>query len=67
MTCWFDVGYKSCVLLAHDWGGAIAWGMTIRYPETVDRLVIFNSPHPMAFGKVMSTDRRQLAKSWYSL
>uniref|UniRef100_A0A914UI71 AB hydrolase-1 domain-containing protein n=1 Tax=Plectus sambesii TaxID=2011161 RepID=A0A914UI71_9BILA len=59
------LGYKSCVLLAHDWGGAIAWGVAARYPEIVDRLVICNCPHPKGMQKAIQSDRGQLLKSWY--
>jgi pimeloyl-ACP methyl ester carboxylesterase len=35
---------KSCVLVAHDWGGAIAWTFAAAYPAYVKRLVIINAP-----------------------
>ena len=32
------LGYKSCVLVAHDWGGAVAWGFAANFPQYVDRV-----------------------------
>uniref|UniRef100_T1IWN7 AB hydrolase-1 domain-containing protein n=1 Tax=Strigamia maritima TaxID=126957 RepID=T1IWN7_STRMM len=43
------LGKESCVLVAHDWGGALAWRLTIEYPDLVDKLVVMNCPHPTAF------------------
>jgi len=30
-----QLGYKSCVLVGHDWGAIVAWGVSILY-ETID-------------------------------
>lgn len=57
-------GYKSCVLVAHDWGGAIAWSFAYAYPEMVDKLIVMNIPHPAKFAEGLRT-RQQLLKSWY--
>ncbi|WP_293340633.1 alpha/beta hydrolase [Microcoleus sp. CAWBG58] len=58
------LGYKSCVLVAHDWGGAIAWSFAYAYPEMVDKLIVMNIPHPAKFAEGLRT-RQQLLKSWY--
>jgi pimeloyl-ACP methyl ester carboxylesterase len=57
-------GYKSCVLVGHDWGGAIAWSFAYAYPEMVDKLIVMNLPHPAKFAEGLRT-RQQLLKSWY--
>ncbi len=57
-------GYKNCVLVAHDWGGAIAWSFAYAYPEMVDKLIVMNMPHPTKFAEGLRT-RQQLLKSWY--
>jgi pimeloyl-ACP methyl ester carboxylesterase len=36
-------------LVAHDWGGAVAWNLANQHPQLVHRLAIVNSPHPGAF------------------
>ncbi|XP_071964565.1 epoxide hydrolase 4-like [Antedon mediterranea] len=60
-----ELGYSSCVLVAHDWGGAIAWYVAMEYPELVDKLIINNVPHPDRFSKHMSSHWSQFRKSWY--
>ncbi|PNW88007.1 hypothetical protein CHLRE_01g010550v5 [Chlamydomonas reinhardtii] len=39
------LGYSSCTLLAHDWGGVVAWAAAGRYPGLCDRLVALAAPH----------------------
>lgn len=58
------LGYKDCLLVAHDWGGAIAWNFTYAYPEMVEKLVVLNIPHPAKFIAGLRTPQ-QLLKSWY--
>ncbi len=58
------LGYESCVLVAHDWGGAIAWCFAYAYPELLEKLIIMNLPHPAKFANGLWTIE-QLQKSWY--
>ena len=39
---------RSIVLVAHDWGGALAWRLAAQRPELIKQLLIINSPHPAA-------------------
>jgi pimeloyl-ACP methyl ester carboxylesterase len=57
-------GAKDVLLMAHDWGGALAWSVALIAPELIRRLVILNLPHPACFAREL---RRpvQLTKSWY--
>ncbi len=32
-----------CSLILHDWGGAIGMGYAVRYPETIEKLIILNT------------------------
>ena len=61
------LGRERAVLVAHDWGGVVAWRFAIDYPEAVDRLVVMNAPHPVTFLKSLRSDRSQQLKSWYML
>ena len=58
------LGYDSCILVAHDWGGAIAWNFAYTYPQMVQKLIVLNIPHPALFAKGLRTPQ-QLLKSWY--
>jgi pimeloyl-ACP methyl ester carboxylesterase len=37
---------RKFVLVAHDWGGIVAWTFAMHHPEMLEKLVIINSPHP---------------------
>jgi pimeloyl-ACP methyl ester carboxylesterase len=52
-------------LIAHDWGGAIAWNLAALRPELLRRLVIVNSPHPALFQRELSSSAAQQAGSAY--
>lgn len=58
------LGYESCVLVAHDWGGAIAWNFAYAHPDMVEKLIILNLPHPAKFAQGLSTPQ-QLLRSYY--
>ncbi len=52
-------------LIAHDWGGAVAWTLAALRPELVKRLVIVNSPHPATFLRELRHSPEQQAASAY--
>jgi pimeloyl-ACP methyl ester carboxylesterase len=58
---------RKFVLVAHDWGGAVAWAFAIAHPEMLERLVIVNAPHPGVFGKLLASDPAQQKASSYML
>ncbi len=58
------LGYEKCVLVAHDWGGLIAWSFAYAYPEMVERLVIMNFPHSAKFFEGLRNPQ-QILRSWY--
>ena len=53
------------VLVAHDWGGAVAWSVAISHPERLSRLVMLNSPHPYVFWRELCASPAQRAASTY--
>jgi pimeloyl-ACP methyl ester carboxylesterase len=59
------LGYSSCILAAHDWGAAVSWYVTAKYPELVDRLIVMNCPHSKVFTNYVRRNCGQLFKSWY--
>ena len=52
-------------LVAHDWGGAVAWNLANQHPELLRRLAIVNSPHPGAFLRELQHNAVQQAASQY--
>jgi len=58
------LGYEKCILVGHDWGGAIAWSFAHTYPEMVERLIVMNIPHPAKFAEGLRTPQ-QLMRSSY--
>jgi pimeloyl-ACP methyl ester carboxylesterase len=59
------LGYSSCVLVAHDWGGAVAWYVADTAPELINKLIILNAPHISIMGEEITSTWRQWLKSWY--
>jgi pimeloyl-ACP methyl ester carboxylesterase len=52
-------------LVAHDWGGAVAWNLANQHPHRMRQLVIVNSPHPGPLLKALQHDPAQIAASAY--
>jgi pimeloyl-ACP methyl ester carboxylesterase len=61
----FDAsGARKLTLVAHDWGGAIAWMFAINRVRPVERLVVMNLPHPICFAEALK-HWPQRRRSWY--
>jgi epoxide hydrolase 4 len=52
-------------LIAHDWGGAVAWTFAVQQPQLLKRLVIINSPHPATFLRELQHNPEQQRASAY--
>ena len=50
-------GCRETLLLGHDWGGIVAWYFAMRRLRALERLALFNIPHP-------ETARTALRRSW---
>ena len=52
-------------LVAHDWGGAVAWNLANQLPHLTKLLLIINSPHPGTFLRELQGNPAQQAASAY--
>jgi pimeloyl-ACP methyl ester carboxylesterase len=59
------LGYERCVMVAHDWGGAVAWSFAAHHPQYLGRLVIVNAPHPVTFARELRDNAAQRRASAY--
>jgi pimeloyl-ACP methyl ester carboxylesterase len=57
-------GQLAC-LVAHDWGGALAWSVAAQHPAAMRRLAIVNAPHPATFQRELANSPTQQASSAY--
>ncbi len=57
-------GLESAHVVAHDWGGIVAWALGAWHPERVRTLTALSVPHPGAMAKAMVTSDQAL-RSYY--
>ena len=60
-----NAGGQLACLVAHDWGGAVAWGVANQLPQLMKKLAIINSPHPGTFLRELKSNPKQQAASAY--
>lgn len=53
------------LLVAHDWGGAVAWNLAAQKPALMRRLLVVNSPHPACLLRELRTNPAQQLASAY--
>jgi pimeloyl-ACP methyl ester carboxylesterase len=61
------LGHKKFILVAHDWGGACAWALALAHPESIEKLIIINAPHPAVFQRELRDNPAQQKASQYML
>lgn len=59
------LGYKKCVLVAHDWGALIGWEFIGHHMELISKYVLLAAPSFEVFSKVGLSEMEQFRKSWY--
>jgi pimeloyl-ACP methyl ester carboxylesterase len=55
---------EKVVLVAHDWGGPVAWGVAEGHPELLRGLVVLNGPPPGVWGAEMQKDPQKTASGY---
>lgn len=58
-------GQPAACVVAHDWGGALAWNLAIQHPALLQQLLIINAPHPGTFVRELQHNPAQQAASQY--
>jgi pimeloyl-ACP methyl ester carboxylesterase len=61
------LGHRRFTLVAHDWGGAVAWAFAMAHPGMLERAVLINAPHPAVFARLLRDDPAQQKASQYML
>ncbi|MBF6631091.1 MAG: alpha/beta fold hydrolase [Comamonas sp.] len=58
-------GRPAACVIAHDWGGALAWNLANQHPRLMQQLLIINAPHPGSFLRELQHNPAQQAASQY--
>lgn len=56
---------QAAAVVAHDWGGAVAWSLAGQHPEGMRQLAILNAPHAGTFLRDLQHHPAQQAASAY--
>lgn len=59
-------GREKAIVMAHDWGGAIAWQLAFHAPQAVEKLIILNLPHPRGLARELANNPAQQKASEYA-
>src|SRR5262249_6384337 len=57
---------KKAIIVGHDWGGAVAWGLAMSKPELVEKLVVLDCPHPAGISRELAKNEAQQKASAYA-
>ena len=56
---------RAAAVVGHDWGASVAYALAIRAPERLERLVVLNGVHPIAFQEALAGGGAQTERSRY--
>jgi len=59
------LGHKRFILVAHDWGGGVAWAFALAHPEYLEKLIVVNMTHPGIFQRELHNNPAQQKASEY--
>lgn len=59
------IGDEPLIVLGHDWGSAVAYGLAMFKPRLVERLIVMNGVHPVPFQQAVAAGGDQTAASQY--
>jgi len=60
------LGRDKAVIAGHDWGGRVAWGFAMKYPEMTSQLIICNLPHPRGVARERAHNNEQKINTAYA-
>jgi len=60
------LGRDRAVIVGHDWGGRVAWGFAMKYPEMTHRLIVCNLPHPRGVAYERAHNNEQKINTAYA-
>lgn len=59
------IGDARVIVIGHDWGSAVAYGLAMFQPRLVERLIIMNGVHPVPFQRAVAAGGAQTEASQY--
>jgi epoxide hydrolase 4 len=60
------LGREKAIIVGHDWGGAVSWGLAMYQPQFVEKLIILNLPHPRGLARELAKNPQQQKNSQYA-
>lgn len=61
------LGHQKFILVAHDWGGSVAYAFAMRHPDYLEKLIVINTFHPGTFNRELQENPKQKEASQYIL
>ncbi|MEO9572738.1 MAG: alpha/beta hydrolase [Tateyamaria sp.] len=59
------IGSEAVIVVGHDWGSAVAYGLAMFRPDLVSHLVVANGVHPIVFQRAIAAGGAQSEASQY--
>ena len=61
------LGQQKFIMVAHDWGGSVAYAFALRHPDYLEKLIVINTFHPGVFNQQLQENPKQREASQYIL